>query len=127
MIDVWRITTNFCYTANMSGMSEVDHLAKAVWDYHLLHHSLRRCDSIFVLCSIDSRVAERAAQLYLNGLGEYLIFSGGFSDLTKDMFQGSEADHFASIARQMGVPGDKIIIEGRNGKQRQLLISGLSK
>lgn len=95
-------------------MSKVDSLAEIVWNYHLLHQQLQKCDAIFTLCSLDSRVAERAAQLYLDGFGELLIFSGGFSEITKNMFEGSEADHFAAIARQAGVPEDKIIIENKS-------------
>lgn len=95
-------------------MSKIDSLAKIVWNYHLMHQQLQKCDAVFTLCSLDPRVAERAAQLYLEGFGGLLIFSGGFSEITRSMFEGSEADHFAAIARRMGVPEDRIIIENKS-------------
>lgn len=89
----------------------IDTLAKIVWDYHHMQHQLQKCDAIFALCSLDKRVATRAAQLFLDGLGDYLIFSGGVGALTQDRFTRPEADIFADIAKDMGVPEDKIIIE----------------
>ena len=47
----------------------VDQLAKTIWNYHKLKQPVRKNDAIFTLCSIDTRVAERAAELYLKGLG----------------------------------------------------------
>jgi len=79
-------------------------------------------DAIFCLCSLDTRVANRAAELFLSGqqsgpsLDEgskykYLIFSGGSGKLTEARFDKPEAEVFASIARDMGVPDDNIIVE----------------
>lgn len=80
----------------------------------LLHGNLEKCDAIFCLCSHDTRVAERAAWLYLEGNGGYLIFSGGAGDLTENKFTKPEAEHFADIAIEMGVPKDKIVIESKS-------------
>lgn len=92
----------------------VDELAKILWDYLQLHEQPVNSDLIFCLCSHDTRVAKRAAQLFLQGRGEYLVFSGGVGKLTKGMFEKSEAEHFAEIARSMGVPSGKIIIENKS-------------
>ena len=43
---------------------------------------LHRCDAILALGSHDVRVAERAAELYLQGYAAWLIFSGGYGALT---------------------------------------------
>ena len=93
---------------------EVDQLAKEVWNYHHLNQKLQKADAIFCLCSLDLRVAERAAQLFLDGLGDYLIFSGSSGKLTKDVFDKPEAEVFADVAMQMGVPSEKIVIEDRS-------------
>ncbi|KAK2029819.1 DUF218 domain-containing protein [Colletotrichum zoysiae] len=77
--------------------------------------SLSPAAAIFCLCSLDKRVAIRAAQLFLDGYGEYLIYSGGVGKLTAGRFIEPEAVVFASIARQLGVPDDKIIVEPRSG------------
>ncbi|KAK2006106.1 DUF218 domain-containing protein [Colletotrichum eremochloae] len=76
--------------------------------------SLNPATAIFCLCSLDKRVAVRAAQLFLDGYGEYLIYSGGVGKLTAGRFTEPEAEVFASIARQLGVPDDKIIVESRS-------------
>ena len=91
--------------------SKVHSLASKVWDYHLLNHSLEKSDCIFVLCSNDVRVAEHAAQLFLDGYAPYIVFSGGVGKLTRGLFSGSEAEYFARIAEDMGVPKESILIE----------------
>jgi uncharacterized SAM-binding protein YcdF (DUF218 family) len=96
--------------------SEIDRLAKVIWDYHQLNQPLRKSDAVFCLCSIDTRVAEYAADLFLKGYGDYLIFSGGVAhsgDLLETGWNESEAERFASIAIAKGVPEDKVIIENK--------------
>jgi len=91
--------------------SQVHSLAQKVWNYHLLNDSLEKSDCIFVLCSNDVRVAEHAARLFLDGYAPYIIFSGGVGELTNGMFSRSEAESFALVAVDMGVPDDCILIE----------------
>lgn len=88
-----------------------DALAKIVWDYHHLHQPLKKCDIVFALGSSDLRVGEYAAQLFLDGYGDYLVISGGFGRITKDRFHKTEAEIFADIALQKGVPKDRIVLE----------------
>ena len=95
-------------------MDPTDELAKVVWDYLQLHEIPVKSDIIFCLCSHDTRVAERAAQLMLDGLGKYLVFSGGVGKLTQGMFNKSEAEIFADIAKEMGVSSEKILIEDKS-------------
>lgn len=52
-------------------------LAKKIWDYHHMNQSPEKSDCILVLGSHDTRVAERGAELYLQGFAPTLIFSGG--------------------------------------------------
>src|SRR5215213_520150 len=89
-------------------------LAKTLWEYHHLHHTMEKCDCIFVLGSHDLRVAHRGAELYLEGWAPVLIFSGGLGNVTKGIWTESEADKFAKIAIDRGVPADAIIIENRS-------------
>lgn len=89
-------------------------LAKKLWDYHLLHHQMEPSDCILVLGSHDTRVAARGAELYLEGLAPILVFSGGLGRLTKDLWSETEADLFARIAIEMGVPEEAILIENRS-------------
>src|SRR5687768_10203002 len=91
---------------------QIDYYAKILWNYLRMDQPLRPCDAIFVLCSLDTRVADYAAQLFLQGLGKHLIFSGGGKGrLTEELFDAPEADTFAKIATKAGVPNRAIIIE----------------
>lgn len=89
-------------------------LAKTIWDYHLVKHQLEKSDCILVLGSHDLRVAERGAELYLQGWAPVLVFSGGLGNFTLGMWNETEADKFAKIAVEMGVPADAIIIENKS-------------
>ncbi|MEJ2764988.1 YdcF family protein [Photobacterium sp. MCCC 1A19761] len=91
--------------------AQVHTQAQIVWDYHLLNHPLEKGDCLLVLCSNDIRVAEHAAQLFLEGLAPYIVFSGGVGRLTAGLFERSEAEAFAQIAVDMGVPEQCILIE----------------
>jgi uncharacterized SAM-binding protein YcdF (DUF218 family) len=97
-------------------MSPVDQYARIIWDYMAVGQSLKKCGAIFVLCSIDERVAEYGAKLFLEGYGDWLIFSGGVAhigDLMQTDYGKSEAEHFADIAIKLGVPKEKILIENQ--------------
>lgn len=88
--------------------------AKVLWNYHLLDHQIEKADCILALGSHDLRVADRAAELYLNGYAPLLIMSGGLGNFTKDLWTEKEADKFANRAMQMGVPKDAILIENQS-------------
>src|SRR5438132_4352583 len=89
-------------------------LAETIWQYHQLNHEITTADAILVLCSYDLAVAERGAQLFLEGRAPLLIFSGGLGAITKHFWKEPEADQFAAIAVKMGVPSGKILIENRS-------------
>jgi uncharacterized SAM-binding protein YcdF (DUF218 family) len=91
--------------------AEIRALAEQIWDYHRLNHELTQADAILVLCSHDERVAERGAHLFLEGWAPLLIFSGGRGAITSRLWAEPEAERFARIAIDLGVPGDRIIIE----------------
>jgi uncharacterized SAM-binding protein YcdF (DUF218 family) len=89
-------------------------LARTLWDYHHVNHTLTPADCILVLGSHDTRVAERGAELLLAGYAPWLVFSGGLGRLTEGVWTEPEADTFARIARQMGVPAERILTENRS-------------
>ena len=93
---------------------EILSLAQIVWDYHHLHHQLKKSDCILVLGSHDTRVAERGAELYLQDWAPILIFSGGLGRLTEGVWQETEADKFSRIAIQRGVPANAILVENKS-------------
>jgi uncharacterized SAM-binding protein YcdF (DUF218 family) len=89
-------------------------LAQRIWNYHKLNHQLEKADAILVLCSHDKKVAERGAELFLEGWAPLLIFSGGLGVITRTMWSEPEADQFAKIAVAMGVPAERILIENKS-------------
>jgi len=89
-------------------------LVEAIWQYHQLNHELAKADAILVLCSHDLAVAERGAQLFLDGWAPLLIFAGGQGAITRRLWNEPEADRFARIAVAMGVPESRILIENRS-------------
>ena len=93
---------------------EIKALAERIWGYHQLGHTVSSADAIMVLCSHDVRVAERGAELYLEGWAPRLIFSGGLGSITRQLWTEPEADRFAAIAEGMGVPRARILIENRS-------------
>jgi len=94
--------------------AQILELARKLWNYHHMNHSLEKVDCILVLGSHDLRVADRAAELFLLGFAPYIVFSGGLGNLTREMWKETEADQFARIARQKGVPEEKILIENKS-------------
>ena len=101
----------------MSSQDEITADAELIYNYHRLSPSsppLARVDAIFCLCSLDTRVAARAAELYLADYAPLLIFSGGSGKLTMDRFAIPEANLFATIAQGMGVPAEDIVMEPRS-------------
>ena len=94
--------------------NQVHTWAEKIWTYHQMNHQLSKADAILVLCSHDKLVAERGAELFLEGWSPLLIFSGGLGAITKAMWSEPEADQFAEVALRMGVPAEKILIENRS-------------
>lgn len=87
--------------------------AVILWNYHQVHHEPVVSDLIFVLGSNDLRVADRAAKLFHQGLARMILFSGGTGRLTEGWTE-TEAERFAARARELGVPGEAILIEKRS-------------
>ena len=88
--------------------------AELIYNYHRMSTSSSlpaTADAIFCLCSLDTRVALRAADLFLQGRAPLLIFSGGSGKLTESRFTEPEAEVFAAIAVARGVPAEAIITE----------------
>ena len=95
----------------MTAVSPIDKYARIVWDYLCLRAPIEPSTVILGLGSHEIRVAECAAQLYMAGYGEQLMFSGGYGLGTSGTFTEPEAQVFARRAVQLGVPADQILTE----------------
>lgn len=89
----------------------IDYYGKILWDYHILNEKVKKSEVILGFGSHDLNVAKRCAQLFLDGYGDYIIFTGGLGRITKNIWNMSESEKFCEVAISMGVPKDKIIIE----------------
>lgn len=85
-----------------------------LWNYMKLNQLPRKKDCILGLGCHDTNIAKRCAELYLEGYANYVIFSGGLGKITEKLWNKSEAEKFAEIAINMGVPKEKIFIESNS-------------
>lgn len=93
---------------------EVLQHARTLWDYHRIVRPLpATVDVVIALGCCDLRVAERAAALILDGLADLLVTTGGYGKISAERWGEPEADRFAAVARDRGVPADHIVVEPR--------------
>jgi uncharacterized SAM-binding protein YcdF (DUF218 family) len=78
-----------------------------------VEHALAKADCIIALGSHDTRVAERAADLFLQGWAPLLVLSGNLGSLTSGLWTRPEAEIFADVAAARGVPRERMLIEAR--------------
>lgn len=106
-------------------------LIQILWDYMKMNHKIRNADCIIGLGTIDINVANVASELYLKGYANKLIFSGGLGKITRKLWNETEAEKFAKIAIQRGVPSNNIYLEkestntGDNFRSSKKLIENL--
>lgn len=93
-----------------------------LWDYMCLHQAPQRADCIIGFGCYNEDVARRAAQLYLAGYAPRLLFSGGLGRNTRAMWMQSEAERFARIAIEEGVPEDEILLESKSTNSGENLL-----
>jgi hypothetical protein len=91
-------------------------LARQIWDYLFLGHTPIPAGIIVALGTNDLRVAEFAAELFAQGYGKTLVCTGGIAhqgDLLATPWDRSEAEVYADVAVEHGVPGENILLETR--------------
>ncbi|XP_060079818.1 uncharacterized protein SCO4629-like [Ylistrum balloti] len=96
---------------NYTVTDEEKDYALTLWEYMGLKHEGKKSDIILVLGNHDTRTAEYAAKLFLEGFADLLMFSGDKGVLTTGKWEKSEAEVFSDVAIGMGVPENKIILE----------------
>ncbi|GAA1076177.1 YdcF family protein [Nocardiopsis metallicus] len=85
--------------------------AELIWEYHRMRHQVRPCDVAIALGCNDIGVAVHAAELYHAGFFPVLVFTGGNSPSTTELFPAGEAAHFRERALELGVPDTVILVE----------------
>jgi len=61
---------------------QVDSYAQVLFDFERSDDSLEKCEFCVAFGSHDPHVAMRAAEVYLEGLADRIIFTGGFGRIT---------------------------------------------
>lgn len=79
--------------------------------YLYFNKKIKKANGILGLGSIDYKVAEKCAELYLNGYGDYIVFTGNCGKGTEGIITQTEAENFRDVAIKKGVPEDKIYLE----------------
>lgn len=98
-----------------------DHV-KILWDYMHMHMELRPADCIVGFGNYLVDIARRSAQLYKQGYAPKILFSGGLGRNTSGRWQVSEAERFAQIAQQEGVPPQDILLENRSANTAENIL-----
>jgi uncharacterized SAM-binding protein YcdF (DUF218 family) len=87
------------------------HDARAIWDFHLMHHRLEPVDLGIGLGSHDLGVATFTAKLYHEQFFPMIVFTGASSRTTAARFPRGEAVHYREHAIELGVPSSAIRVE----------------
>lgn len=91
----------------------IDTFAQIVWNYTKMNEQLTPADAIIAMGSMDMRVAERAAELWHQGLAPVVVVTGGLGRLTGNDTATSEAAKFAEVLRAKDLPEEAIIVEDK--------------
>ena len=94
-------------------MKEIE-LVKILWNYLYMKQKIEKADCILGLGCYDLDIPKRCAELYKQGYSDIIIFSGGLGRNTQRIWSKAEADKFAEIAIDLGVPENKIYIENES-------------
>lgn len=85
--------------------------AKVLYDFHSQQLVASKADFILAMGSHDLRVAKRAAELYNLEKADFIVCTGGYGKVTRNIWNSTEAEKFAEVCIDDGVPASKIILE----------------
>jgi uncharacterized SAM-binding protein YcdF (DUF218 family) len=91
-------------------------LARVIWNYHKLGQEAAPAKWMVVFGTNDTRVAEYAAEMYGQGYAEWMVITGGMAhggDLLATGWTRPEAEVFADVAAERGVPRERLLLEPR--------------
>ena len=84
---------------------------QVIWDYLGMHQTPEKADVIVGFGNFNTNIARRAAELYLQGLAPWVLFTGGLGRNTEGLLPEPEAVRFAKTAMAAGVPERAILLE----------------
>jgi uncharacterized SAM-binding protein YcdF (DUF218 family) len=96
---------------NIQRGQKLNTLAECLWDYLRLEQKLQPADCIIVMGSQDLGAVPRAVELLQQGVSDLAVFSGGYGKITQQMWTKTEAETFAQLALNLGMPARQILLE----------------
>ncbi len=88
---------------------------------------LKTADLIWVLCSYNTDMADLAVELYKDGYGKKILFSGAYGKGKSHYFSEPEARFFAARAIKLGVPKEDIYIDDMATNTGESILLGYQK
>lgn len=93
-----------------------------LWNYMKLGQLITPGDCIVGFGCINDDVAVHCARLYREGYAPRVLFSGGLGRNTLGRWGQSEAEGFAAIAMELGVPAEDILLENRSANSAENIL-----
>lgn len=90
-----------------------------IWDYLGMHHQPEKADVIVGFGNFNTDIARRAAELYHQGYGPKILFTGGLGRNTEGLLPEPEAVRFARVAMECGVPEEDILLEDKSANTKE--------
>lgn len=87
---------------------------KTIWDYMRLNMEVVPGDCIIGFGCYNDDIALRCAQLYQDGYAPKVLFTGGLGRNTLELWTQTEAERFAALAMEQGVPRQDILVENQS-------------
>ena len=85
-----------------------------IWNFMRLDQPVEKADCVIGFGCYNDDIALRCAQLYRDGFAPKVLFTGGLGRNTLGLWTQTEAERFAAIAMEHGVPAEDIIIENQS-------------
>lgn len=85
--------------------------AKIIYNYLKVETTILKSDIIMGLGCMDTSIPKVCSQLYKNGYGNIVVFSGNVGKGTENVLKDTEAKMFENVAINNGVPNNVIILE----------------
>ena len=101
---------------------KINVLAECLWNYLRLEQEIEPADCIIVMGSHDLGAVPRAAELLQQGGSELVVFSGGYGKITRHLWAKTEAEMFAQVALNTGIPAQQMLLETRASNCAENLI-----
>ena len=93
-----------------------------LWDYLGMHQKPEKADVIVGFGNFNDNIARRAAELYLQGYAPKILFTAGLGRNTRNLLPEPEADRFARVAMECGVPEADILREGQSTNTKENIL-----